>query len=71
MNEDVLASNLRESVKKAEEVKKVIDQIYYSSDLSTFFNRPFLTMLSTGADFLVKNLRIMAQRYEAHLLKKG
>lgn len=71
MDNDVLDSDLRRAITKAEEIKTLIDRFYYSGDLGTIFNKPFISTLSTGADFLIKNLRILRQRYAAQLEKKG
>jgi hypothetical protein len=70
MNEDVLGSDIKTAIQYAGNIKKIVDTIYYSEELGTFFNRPFLSMLSTAADFLSSNLKVLFQRYVAYLEKK-
>jgi len=70
MEKDILGDDIAKALKQAENIQSIIDKIYYSDELSLFFRRPFITMVSTAADFIVSNLKIMLVSYKASQEKK-
>jgi len=72
MIDDVTARNLKKAITKAEEIKRIIELIDYSDDLSIFFKRSFIIMIVAAIDFIIGNLHTMVFRYAAKMeAKKG
>jgi hypothetical protein len=40
-----------------------LNQLYYDPEFSTLFNRPILSMLMTGCDYLSENLKLLRNKY--------
>ena len=66
---EIITIQLNEDVAKVEEVQKHLRTLYNDPEFSTLFNRPVLSLLDAGCDYLIVNIRILATKFE--LRKKG
>ena len=63
MDEKVI-KDLEYHIANAKALKIWLDNIYYDPDFATLFNRPVISMMSTGADYLKENLQLLKQKYQ-------
>lgn len=63
--DEKLVSDLDKQIKNAESIQEFMDKIYYNEEISTFFNKPVLSMLSTAATYLLENLQLQRTKYMA------
>ncbi len=62
---EIITIQLNEDVAKVQEVQKHLRLLYNDSEFATIFNRPVLSLLDAGCDYLIINLRILATKFEA------
>lgn len=55
-------------IQNTEETRDWLKMLYYDPDFSSFFNRPILSMLMTGYDWLADNLQQLRAKY---LIRRG
>ena len=66
MAEDKLLDDFDENIRKIDEVMTFLDKLYYDPEFSSLFNRPAISMLISGCQFLITNLSgFRKQREEA------
>jgi len=61
---EIITIQLNEDVAKIQEVQKHLRTLYNDSEFSTLFNRPVLSLMDAGCDYLIVNLRILATKFE-------
>ena len=49
--------------KATEDLSTWLDKLYYDPEFSTLFNRPVLSMMITGCDYLTENLEALKRKY--------
>lgn len=67
MADDKLVRDLEDNIDRVEKVKGFLDKLYYDREFSTLFNRPSISMLVTGCEFLINNLEQFKQTRERSL----
>lgn len=61
MDEKII-TDLGDAMSKIEEVKVLINRLYYDPEFSSVFNRPVLSLLSAACDYLAQNLTILRNK---------
>lgn len=49
--------------KAVEDLRDWFDKLYYDPVFSTLFNRPVLSLMMTGCDYLIENLEGLKRKY--------
>ena len=65
MPEPKILEEFQTSLDNLNSVKDFLNNLYFSDALADFFQRPVLSLLITGCEYLIVNLRIMRKKYEA------
>jgi hypothetical protein len=60
-----IIDDLDEDVRKVAEVKDHLTRLYYNEQFSSIFNRPVLSMLFNGCDYLSENIKLLREKYIA------
>jgi len=63
MVDEKIVEDLAAQIKAIQGTKTFIDKLYYDPAFSSFFNRPVLSMLMAGCDYLSSNLDILRSKY--------
>jgi len=50
-------------LKQLDQIHNWLNLLYYDTVFSTLFNRPVLSMLMTGCDYLTENIRLLRIKY--------
>uniref|UniRef100_A0A6H1ZMG2 Uncharacterized protein n=1 Tax=viral metagenome TaxID=1070528 RepID=A0A6H1ZMG2_9ZZZZ len=61
--EQKVLDDLQEAADKVKSVGDLLNRLYYSSDLSTIFIRPLLSMLIAATVYLADNLLSLKEKY--------
>lgn len=56
MVEDKLLSDFETYLRDLNDIKDWLTRLYYHPEFSSVFNRPSISMLITGTDFLITNI---------------
>ncbi|NVM22325.1 MAG: hypothetical protein HWN68_11165 [Desulfobacterales bacterium] len=67
--DDQILKDFDKHITRVEELSTWLDKLYYDPEFSTIFNRPVLSTLITGCDFLTENLETLKKKYIAR--RKG
>lgn len=64
----IIIKDLDHNMQTMEDMKLFLDRLYYNNEFATMFNKPVLSMMSSGCDFLIENFRRLKVQY---LAKQG
>lgn len=62
---EIITIQLNDDVAKVQDVQKHLRTLYNDQEFSTLFNRPVLSLMDAGCDYLITNLRLLAVKFEA------
>jgi hypothetical protein len=62
---EIITIQLNDDVAKVQAVQTHLRQLYNDPEFSTLFNRPVLSLMDAGCDYLITNLRLLVAKFEA------
>ena len=60
-----ITDDLDEDVTGVLKIREHLAKLYYDPQFSTIFNRPVLSMLLNGCDYLTQNITLLKDKYIA------
>lgn len=61
--DDQLVKDFDKYVRQIDDIRSWLEKLYYDSEFASIFNRPVLSMLMTGCEYLSSNLNQLKIRY--------
>lgn len=65
MPDDILLKDIDTHLANLASLQKWLKDVYYNPEFANMFNKPVLSMLSTGVDYLIENIMMLRNRYAA------
>jgi len=63
MSEEVVIEDFTTHIDHVQALRDWLQKLYYTEEFGVFFQRPIISLLITGCDYLTENLKTMRNRW--------